>query len=101
MHKLEGDGNGDDDEWHADLVIEIRTEDDEGAPGATVVVQWEGAGSGTRSFVTNSGGQVDTQIGEFDEGTVTFTVVRVRLEGYTYRPDLNGVPNSIVIGSPD
>ena len=101
MHKLEGDGNGDDDEWYADLVIEIRTEDDEDAPGAEGVLQWEGAGSGRRIFVADSGGQVDTQIGEFDEGTVTFTVVGVRLEGYTYRPDLNGVPASIVIRSPD
>jgi len=52
-------------------------------------------------LVANSGGQVDTQIGEFDEGSVTFTVIGVRLEGSTYRPDLNGVRASIVIRSPD
>ena len=101
MHKLEGDGNGEDDEWYADLVIEIRTVDDEDAPGAEVVLQWEGAESGSRILVANSGGQVDTQIGQFDEGSVTFTVIGVRLEGSTYRPDLNGVPASIVIRSPD
>ena len=101
VHKFDGHDHGDVGEWEAHLKIEIRDEFDDDAAFARVVVVWSGGESGRTALVAEKDGKIDTRLGEFGASGLTFEIVDVQLDGYTYRPGLNEDPASIFIEGPD
>ncbi len=100
MHKFEGHDHGDPGAWEAHIKIEIRDEDEDDAPFATVTVAWGGSQPGSRVLESDKDGKIDTRIGEFRDPTITLRITDVQLAGFQYRPDLNEVSTTLVIEGP-
>lgn len=101
MHKFEGHDHGDEGEWEAHIKIEIRDEDDDNAPYATVVVAWGGSEPGSVALTANKDGKIDTRLGEFSDSTITLRITDVRLAGFAYRPSLNEVSTTLLVEGPN
>jgi hypothetical protein len=101
VHKFDGHDHGDEGEWEAHIKIEIRDEDDEEAPFASVRVTWGGSTAGSEWLGSDKDGKIDTRLGLFADASITFRITNVLLSGYTYRPSLNEVSSNLLIVGPN
>lgn len=100
LHKFSGEGDGRDDGWQARIKAEIRDSNGDRVRSPIIVLAWDGANAATEAFEANKDGKINVRINGFTDDRVTFSVVNVILDGYTYQPALNSAPASIVIENP-
>jgi PKD repeat protein len=84
--------------WKAIITVTINDEDGNPVSNATVFGEWSGAASGKVSGMTGSGGTIKFTTDKMKDGnSVTFTVVDVTHDTYSYDPDANHNGNSITV----
>jgi hypothetical protein len=100
VHIFDGHDHGDEGEWEAHIKIEIRDENDDRAPFASVRVAWGGSTAGSEWLGSDKDGKVDTRLGLFADPSLTFRITNVALAGFVYQPSLNEVSSSLLIVGP-
>ena len=101
VHRLSGESNCcDNDEWFAEVTVEVRTTGGRDPEGIVVTGQWAGAYGGIVSAQLDDDGEVEFETaGIVDDVPVTFTVLDIVDPGLTYDPARNR-STSVMILSP-
>jgi hypothetical protein len=100
LHRYGAHDHGNAGAWEAHIQIELRDEFDGKPAFPSFLLSWSGAQSGSTWLLGDKDGKVDVRIGPFAADSLVFSIVSVRVDGYTYRPELNAVPASIKVDGP-